>query len=108
MKWDSLLSDLPFAPEHSAVRIRAILIHFGLKKKDFAEIAGIAPPNVTQLIKGEYAPSPAIAWRVKRALGIPGEWTLFDDWDSINEVSLRLSLLRAVAQARVEFEESRK
>ncbi len=103
---ESRLSDLPFAPENTAPRVLAVLMHSGLRKNEFAKLIELAPSNLTQLIQGVYAPSPPVAYRIKRAFGVAGEWLLFGEADGIKDTKLRFELLQLMPAAKAEFEAS--
>ncbi len=108
MDGNGLATNLPFSPEHTAVRVRALLLHSGMTKKDFAATLALSPAQVSHLINAEYAPSPAIVYRMIRAFGVTGDWLIYDNASTISDVTLRNELLKLIPRAKQEFEASRK
>lgn len=100
----TLPSDLPYAPEHTAVRVRALLLYTGLSKSDFGSALSLTPQQVTHLIQGRNAPTPATAYRIKRTFNVPGDWLYFDEAMAIPDATLRNGLLSLLPQARQAYE----
>ena len=69
--------EINYHPARVAIRLRAIMAHFGVSKSAFARSIGVTPGAVGNWLSEGHCPKNANIDKIYEVYGVVGEWTLF-------------------------------